>query len=253
MYVKLFGLGTSFGQLEKIASLRDPHTGVYGHPDLMELEESEADCALRSLHENLFGRWINYGLSQQSDDLRLFLLTDPEPEPDRIIEKWRACQLHCLLPPMTAIKADRELFRLDLELLMRLIGHDHSINRANVGSIDPIIAISLKFLTNSEQHTPSLAELSSLVNLSEERARHVFNAPVGHFRTLLRHLRMRRAAYLLREGSHSITAVASEVGYTDPANFARAFKTVLMVRPHEYRDHWKHRFGHFYERWSNVD
>jgi len=55
------------------------------------------------------------------------------------------------------------------------------------------------------------------------------------FRTLASAARAKRAAELLRHSNGSVTSVAAELGYSSPANFARAFRKVNGKAPAEWR------------------
>jgi AraC family transcriptional regulator, regulatory protein of adaptative response / methylphosphotriester-DNA alkyltransferase methyltransferase len=62
-------------------------------------------------------------------------------------------------------------------------------------------------------------------------------ADVGRtsFRTYLRTVRMERAAELLREGSLRVWEVAEAVGYSQPAQFAKAFQRHHGCPPSAFR------------------
>ena len=55
------------------------------------------------------------------------------------------------------------------------------------------------------------------------------------FRDQLTHVRMRRAAELLRDSRLTVREVAYRVGYRQPAQFAKAFRRHHGLAPHEYR------------------
>jgi len=55
------------------------------------------------------------------------------------------------------------------------------------------------------------------------------------FRSLASTVRIQRATELLRHTGVSITDVSAELGYSSPANFARAFRKAMGVAPHEFR------------------
>lgn len=55
------------------------------------------------------------------------------------------------------------------------------------------------------------------------------------FRDELTRVRMRRAADLLEGGALGVGDVARRVGYRQPAQFAKAFRRVMGVRPSEWR------------------
>jgi AraC-like DNA-binding protein len=55
------------------------------------------------------------------------------------------------------------------------------------------------------------------------------------FRTLANALRARRTGELLAGTGASITEIAAELGYSAPANFARAFRKATGAAPQEFR------------------
>lgn len=55
------------------------------------------------------------------------------------------------------------------------------------------------------------------------------------FRSLANSARAQRAIELLRHTSGSITSVSAELGYSSPANFARAFRKVIGSGPRDFR------------------
>lgn len=65
-----------------------------------------------------------------------------------------------------------------------------------------------------------------------------FNGANTDFRSLANKARARRAIELLRHTNGSVTSVAAELGYSSPANFARAFRKATGIGPREFR------FGH---------
>jgi AraC-like DNA-binding protein len=62
------------------------------------------------------------------------------------------------------------------------------------------------------------------------------NRAGSDFRSLASAVRIRRAIELLRNTNGSIASVSAELGYSSPANFARAFRKVTGSGPREFRD-----------------
>ena len=60
------------------------------------------------------------------------------------------------------------------------------------------------------------------------------------FRQSLARIRMHRAAELLAETSIPVRDIAAQVGYRQPAQFARAFTRVHGLPPAQYRAHRRH-------------
>jgi transcriptional regulator GlxA family with amidase domain len=71
----------------------------------------------------------------------------------------------------------------------------------------------------------ALDEIAHRVAASRRQLQRAF-AEAGHttFREYLQRVRMARAAELLRDRSRPVKRVASEVGYRQPAQFAKAFR-----------------------------
>ncbi|MDF2687503.1 MAG: AraC family transcriptional regulator, partial [Microvirga sp.] len=55
------------------------------------------------------------------------------------------------------------------------------------------------------------------------------------FRSLANAARLQRATELLRHTNGSVTRVSAEMGYSSPANFARAFRKATGHGPREFR------------------
>jgi AraC-like DNA-binding protein len=61
------------------------------------------------------------------------------------------------------------------------------------------------------------------------------NRAGSDFRSLANAARLHRATELLRHTNGSITRVSGEMGYSSPANFARAFRKATGRGPREFR------------------
>jgi len=87
-------------------------------------------------------------------------------------------------------------------------------------------------LQGNLEHPPSVADLASAVGLSESTLkrgfRQLYNAtPFGYLRTR----RMEHARELLATGKATVLEAAAYVGYSNPSNFAVAFKKQFGVNP----------------------
>jgi AraC-like DNA-binding protein len=82
---------------------------------------------------------------------------------------------------------------------------------------------------------PSLEDLAHTLNLSARTLdRHLQREGSG-FRALQQEILRERACALLEAGRLSVTQIAHELGYTDAANFSRAFKRDTGVSPRDWR------------------
>jgi AraC-like DNA-binding protein len=59
------------------------------------------------------------------------------------------------------------------------------------------------------------------------------------FRSLVNAVRARRAKELLRGTRTSVTEISAELGYSTPANFARAFRKAAGLAPEDFRRSWQ--------------
>jgi AraC-like DNA-binding protein len=96
-----------------------------------------------------------------------------------------------------------------------------------------------KAIAYVEQHYDSDLSISDIANfacLSESRFAHVFKESAGMSLTdYLNHVRLEKACKLLIGTQQSISAICYDVGYHDPAYFARLFARAFEMSPREYR------------------
>jgi AraC-like DNA-binding protein len=82
---------------------------------------------------------------------------------------------------------------------------------------------------------PNIALVAAASGLSvRSLQRHLADAGLTYSK-LIDQVRFNRAVVLLRSPDVKLLEVALELGYTDPANFARAFRRWAGVSPREYR------------------
>ncbi|RZI86740.1 MAG: AraC family transcriptional regulator [Rubrivivax sp.] len=89
-------------------------------------------------------------------------------------------------------------------------------------------------LTEAQGHQPTLDELAKIVNLSASTLARYLAAQGASFRDLAQEIQHERACQWLREGHLQVRDVASLLGYTNPANFIRAFKARAGMSPARY-------------------
>lgn len=88
-------------------------------------------------------------------------------------------------------------------------------------------------------HQPSLREVAALVAQAPRTlARHLAEEGTS-FRALSNAVRHERARQLLRQPSSQVSEVGRILGYTDSANFTRAFRSAEGCSPSQYRERWR--------------
>jgi AraC-like DNA-binding protein len=100
---------------------------------------------------------------------------------------------------------------------------------------DLIGVISTQIWTQVLAGTVSLDGAAHALDLSKRSLQRALQLHGTSFRDLGNTIRARRATELLRGTSASVTDIAMELGYSTPANFARAFRKATGLAPDEFR------------------
>ena len=90
-------------------------------------------------------------------------------------------------------------------------------------------------LTEAEDSQPTLEELAGLLGISARTLDRYLKKEASSFRDLAIDVRNGRAQKLLREGQLPISQIAYRLGFTDVANFSRAFRRANGVSPSDFR------------------
>lgn len=90
-------------------------------------------------------------------------------------------------------------------------------------------------LRESSEGLPSLKALAQMLNLSTRTLNRHLKREGLVFRELVREISHEKACQQLRAGHASITQIALDLGYSDVANFARAFRRRSGMSPSLYR------------------
>lgn len=99
---------------------------------------------------------------------------------------------------------------------------------------DPRVRMVLDRIHDAYFEPLVVEDLARLAGTDRFHLSRLFRDELGvpPYRYLLSH-RIRRAAELLREGRHTVTEAAFDVGFNDLSRFARAFKNEIGVAPSE--------------------
>ena len=110
-----------------MASLRDPATGLYRHPDLeASYPQGSVQDAIAYCHRELFDRILELPLDEQEKDLRRFLAETGEPCAPTA-QSWPKQETYRRLAPSGAPTYLTDLFESNMRVALRLIaGHPSS-------------------------------------------------------------------------------------------------------------------------------
>ncbi len=90
-------------------------------------------------------------------------------------------------------------------------------------------------LTHSEQHYLSIESVAERLHMSDRTLKRQLAAEGTSFSTLVDEVRYRHATSLLSRTDYSLEQIADELGYSDVANFSRAFKRWSGRSPSNWR------------------
>lgn len=90
-------------------------------------------------------------------------------------------------------------------------------------------------LSNSEQHYLSIENVAEYLHMSDRTLKRQLAAEGTSFSTLVDEVRYRHATSLLSRTDYSLEQIADELGYSDVANFSRAFKRWSGRSPSNWR------------------
>ena len=90
-------------------------------------------------------------------------------------------------------------------------------------------------LTHSEQHYLSIEHVADRLHMSDRTLKRQLAAEGTSFSTLVDEVRYRHATSLLSRTDYTLEQIADELGYSDVANFSRAFKRWSGRSPSSWR------------------
>ena len=101
-----------FGRLAYMASVRDPHSGIYRHDGLATIHgEAQSAKALRQAHETVFGEWLRLPLAQKLSDLEQ-LPSDRRPDGSGLEKRY---------VPKVVSATEVALFLGEMEILLEIL------------------------------------------------------------------------------------------------------------------------------------
>jgi AraC-like DNA-binding protein len=84
-------------------------------------------------------------------------------------------------------------------------------------------------------HGLNIEEAARLCGCSKSTLRRALSKHETSFSEMIKKLRMKRASYALLDTEASISAIADELGYSDPTAFTRAFRSWYGTSPSRFR------------------
>ncbi len=139
---------------------------------------------------------------------------------NRIIFPLAFCQASLPFQNLSAIK-QAETF---LEQHLELIDNTHQQ-----------MAVIIKIMISaSPGRIPSLQDVSSAFHISSRTLNRRFKAMGSNFKTVVNEVRKELAIEYLATGNIPVEEIAFRLGYSDPSNFSKAFKSWTGYSPRQY-------------------
>ena len=115
-----------YGRLVYLASLRDPNSGAYRHHGLSAaFGREQSTYALRKSHEQTFLEWLTMPLAAKNADFRAYLQSaSTEESPQAVVTYLARSARYVSQAPDAAGPAQREQFKLEVEILLELLKND---------------------------------------------------------------------------------------------------------------------------------
>ncbi|MES2809374.1 MAG: AraC family transcriptional regulator [Bacteroidota bacterium] len=129
------------------------------------------------------------------------------------------------------IKVQELLYLLFHQLSSRESATHYSINSADA---ERILYIRNEVITDLSV-PPVLSELAQLSAMSETKLKQLFKQTFGaSIYNYFQQARMEEAAFLLKQGNHSVAEVGYELGFTNLSHFSRLFEKHYGLKPKKY-------------------
>ncbi|MES2684887.1 MAG: AraC family transcriptional regulator ligand-binding domain-containing protein [Pseudomonadota bacterium] len=217
--------GPDFGEMHFMPTTSMSHECLVFHLEAIGM------AALRELHDLSNGRRFNTQLSlsiappphaaRYRDIADLATRFHVEPTPGvrlRIHADLRAI-------PLTA--ADPNALRVSEERCRQLIQKVTTVRR-----LGDLITMTL---SETGEGLATQGEIAALFNISTRTLNRYLQLENTSFRDIARQVQHTLAQQRLRSGGMTVTEVAYSLGFSDAANFTRAFRTIERCSPSEYQ------------------
>lgn len=143
--------------------------------------------------------------------------------------------------------APRNMLAFDRHIVMRTLPRQNpSVARANDEVVrnyltrfnhdDILLRVRLELMDLLPRGTPTRAQVAQSLHLSERTLQRRLAAERSTFREVLADTRRELALSYINQRRHSVLEIGFLLGFTDPSNFARAFRAWTGKSPTDYRE-----------------
>ena len=174
-----------------------------------------------------WGEWLNWQTLDQG--VQYLSIGDPQIR-EQLIVIFQS--LIALKDTSSPYQADLQYNRLE-ELLIRAKENQPDGEHKQA---DQRIANACDYIMRHLSQSFSVDDVATACNLSPSRIAHLFKQQMGvSLKAWSNSMRLQQARKLLLNSSDSISSIARQVGYEDPAQLAKSFKKNMGCSPREFR------------------
>jgi len=174
-----------------------------------------------------WGEWLNW----RELDKGIMHLSVQDPQQRQCLEQLFKSLIELKDHPGPS-RSDLQYNRLE-ELLIRAKENQPSDEYAQA---DQRIAAACQYIMRHLGHNFSVDDVAAACNLSASRIAHLFKQQMGmSLKAWSNNMRLQKVRKLLLNSNDSISLIARQVGYEDPAQLAKNFKKNMGCSPREFR------------------
>lgn len=179
-------------------------------------------------------------LAGVSPSCSIYLSIDPPPH----VERYRELSAATIHFAQTGLPGARIVFDKALVDRPLVMADQNTVKMAearcaemlnNIVNQSSLSEWAYMMLREAADGQPTLEELASILNLSPRTLERRLFLQGTKFREIARKARHETACSLIQAGRLNITQIAYHLGYTDAANFTRAFRREAGISPNEYK------------------
>ena len=111
----------------------------------------------------------------------------------------------------------------------------HALGQRRPGTSQDWVEYLRMVLRQSEGEAPTLENIAQLNHVSARTIDRYLRRENMSFRELSHEVRLERACRLLEDPAQTVAQIALRLGFSDSANFSRAFRRTIGMTPSEYR------------------
>jgi len=217
-----------------------------------EVEVDKKRCPIPSGHVRLMspGHWEHYRFAAKTPTHHLWLDFSPSKKHAALLKMLSSLEPMIPLSPTleallrAGLDVDVSISRgvLALEAIavaaLSLLCAEAQSGRERLGPMHPSVVRACHFIEKNLSRQMELSSISHAAGLSLNHFSRLFDRQLGYTPIeYVWHLRIQKAASMLRSTGLSVGEISTQTGFQNPFHFSRRFKAAFGSSPRAYRTH----------------